>query len=208
MSSVSRLPDGFGYIHEKIPTIVTDLIFFSPKNFTGTRVEGYLANRAILTKRAIEALRDVQAALLEFNLGLKIIDAYRPVKATQFLVKWIENPDNVGFSHIFFPKVARDEIISRGYVAKKSEHNRGSALDVVLLSLDDGIEIDMGSRCGLFDEMSHLRYPKLSSQQRANRMLLYQTMKSNGFKSFEQEWWHYRLDNEPYPDEYFNFDVI
>jgi zinc D-Ala-D-Ala dipeptidase len=203
----SKLPDGFGYIDEKVPTIKTDLIFYSTTNFTGTRVAGYFANRAILTNKAIESLKEVQSDLMEFNLGIKIIDSYRPVKGTQYLVNWIENPNNVGFSHIFFPNVTREEIISKGYVAKKSEHNRGSTLDVTLISFDEGREIDMGSICGLFDEISHLRYPNLSSQQRANRMLLYQVMKNHDFKSFEQEWWHYRLLNEPFPDQYFDFNI-
>jgi zinc D-Ala-D-Ala dipeptidase len=207
MSSVSRLPHGFGYVQDSVPDIATDLIFYSSSNFTGTRVDGYNANRAILTKKAIRSLKDVQTELKEFNLGIKIIDAYKPVKGTRYLVTWIENPDNVGLSHIFFPKISREEIISRGYLAKKSGHSRGSALDITLISLDDNMEIDMGSICGLFDEISRLRYPNLSSQQRANRLLLYQVMKNNGFESYEKEWWHYQLLDEPFPDQYFDFDI-
>jgi D-alanyl-D-alanine dipeptidase len=205
--SNNTLPDGFGYVDESIPSIKSDLLFYSTSNFTGTQVVGYFTNRAILTLKAIESLKNVQTSFMEFNLGVKIIDAYRPVKGTQYLVNWIKSSGNVGFSHIFFPKVTREEIINYGYVAKKSEHNRGSALDMTLISLDDGKELDMGSICGLFDEISHLRYSNLTSQQRANRMLLYQVMCNNGFKSFETEWWHFRLSDEPFPDQYFDFDV-
>ncbi|MBQ6281256.1 MAG: hypothetical protein IJK69_04270 [Oscillospiraceae bacterium] len=98
-------------------------------------------------------------------------------------------------------------MFAEGYIAKQSSHSRGSAVDLTLLDMKTGKELDMGSPFDLFSEASHPDYRGITEEQYENRMLLRRVMLRNGFAPIDCEWWHFALKNEPYPDTYFNFPV-
>ena len=107
----------------------------------------------------------------------------------------------------FYPELAKTELFSNGYIAKQSSHSRGSTVDLTLLDMRTGKEIDMGSPFDLFSDISHPDSREVTDEQYANRMFLQDVMVRNGFKPISCEWWHFTLEDEPYPDTYFEFPV-
>lgn len=107
----------------------------------------------------------------------------------------------------FYPDLEKQELFSRGYIAKYSSHSRGSAVDLTLLDMSTGREVDMGSPFDLFNEISHPDCRAVTDEQYENRMFLQSAMVRNGFKPIDCEWWHFSLADEPYPDTYFTFPV-
>ncbi|MBL4905313.1 MAG: peptidase M15, partial [Flavobacteriaceae bacterium] len=93
------------------------------------------------------------------------------------------------------------------YIAAKSGHTRGSTVDLTILDLKTGEEIDMGSPYDFFGEQSHPPFEQISALQKKNRFLLRKIMLANGFSPYENEWWHFTLKNEPFPNTYFNFPI-
>jgi D-alanyl-D-alanine dipeptidase len=98
-------------------------------------------------------------------------------------------------------------MITDGYVATRSAHSRGSAVDLTLVRLDTGELLAMGGRHDLMDERSHHGAPGISNSEAANRGHLRSVMERCGFEAYQREWWHYSLRDEPYPDTYFDFPV-
>lgn len=198
---------GFVQIHEAIPNIVYDIRYFSTDNFVGARVDGYHKATAYLSKEAAEALKKVQTALNEEGLGLKIFDAYRPQKAVNHFVRWGSVVADTLTKAKYYPEIEKARVFELGYVAKKSGHTRGSTLDLTIVYLDTKEEMDMGSGWDFFGEISHHDSPLVGDVHTANRNKLRNLMKKHGFKEYKNEWWHYTLADEPYPNTYFNFDV-
>ena len=107
----------------------------------------------------------------------------------------------------FYPDLEKQELFARGYIARQSSHSRGSTVDVTLLDMQTGKELDMGSPFDLFSEVSHPDYRGITEEQYANRMILRHAMVRGGFLPIDCEWWHFSLKDEPYPDTYFAFPV-
>ena len=107
----------------------------------------------------------------------------------------------------FYPELEKQELFSKGYVASQSSHSRGSTVDLTLLDMTTGKELDMGSPFDLFSEVSHPDYKGITPEQYENRMRLQRVMVRNGFEPIDCEWWHFSLAQEPYPDTYFDFPV-
>ncbi len=207
--TTAPLPGGFVYLDRVIPEIVIDLKYYGTHNFVGERIDGYLQPRCILTKEAAAALKKVQEELKPFGLGLKVFDAYRPQRAVDHFVRWAENKADVRMKDEFYPRVPKDKLFTEGYIAARSSHSRGSTVDLTILPLppEEGKELDMGKGFDFFGPESWPQHRALPPSQRALRMLLHVLMKKHGFASYEQEWWHFTLKNEPFPDTYFNFPV-
>ena len=72
----------------------------------------------------------------------------------------------------FYPNLEKQELFKKGYIAKMSSHSRGSAVDLTLLDMRSGKELDMGSPFDLFSELSHPDSPGVTEEQYENRMLL------------------------------------
>ena len=138
---------------------------------------------------------------------LKVFDAYRPSRAVKHFVFWGIEDQDVRMKPYFYPELEKQELFSRGYVASKSSHSRGSTVDLTLLDMNTGKELDMGSPFDLFSEVSHPDYRGITQAQYENRMLLQRAMLRNGFEPIDCEWWHFTLEQEPYPDTYFDFPV-
>ncbi|MBQ7739899.1 MAG: M15 family metallopeptidase [Eubacterium sp.] len=197
----------FVLLSDYVPGIVQEIRYFSTYNFVGDRIDGYEEPCAIITKEAARALKTVSNEANVLGWRLKIFDAYRPAKAVRHFVMWgIEDLDQ-RMKPFFYPDLEKQELFKQGYIASRSSHSRGSTVDLTLLDMKSGKELDMGSPFDFFSEMSHPDYKGITEEQYNNRMLLRDIMLRNGFEPMFCEWWHFTLKNEPYPETYFEFPV-
>jgi D-alanyl-D-alanine dipeptidase len=203
------LPAGFVYVDAFIPDLVLEIRYHSEDNFTGCRIKGYERPAAILTEPAAVALQHVAADLEQFGLGLKIFDAYRPQQAVNDFVRWAKDPGEQRTKPTYYPHVDKANLIRQGYIAARSGHSRGSTVDLTLVSLgpEGPRELDMGTGWDFFGPESWPGSRAVSAVQRAHRMLLRVLMEKHGFAPLQQEWWHFTLRDEPFPNEYFDFPV-
>jgi D-alanyl-D-alanine dipeptidase len=201
------LPPGFVDVQRQIPSIQVELAYAGRHNFVGRPIDGYFANRAILSKEAAAALKRVQTELAQKGLGLKIFDAYRPKKAVRHFYRWSQNPRDLLTKRTYYPELDKNQLFRQGYIARKSSHSRGSTVDLTLVRLDTGKALDMGTIFDFFSTRSWYQSKQVSPRQKANRKLLRETMMKQGFEPFPQEWWHFTLAQEPWPRHYFDFDV-
>ncbi len=160
------------------PTIVVDLRYATANNFTGAPLPGYDANRAYLRREAASALARVQRDLVARGLALKIFDAYRPVRATLAMVDWTE-------------RVHRPDLLKDGYIASRSRHNLGLAVDLTLIDRASGQELAMGTPFDTFAAAAHTA--SATGLSAVNRQKLKAAMEAEGFQNYDQEWWHYTL---------------
>nr|MBQ6241109.1 M15 family metallopeptidase [Lachnospiraceae bacterium] len=212
MLSVRKKPDpmdpsGFVLLADHVPGVVQEIRYYTSYNFIGDRIDGYEEPCAIITREAAWALSEVANELNVQGYRLKIFDAYRPVKAVKHFVLWgIEDLD-LRMKPFFYPDLEKQELFAKGYIAKLSSHSRGSAVDLTLLDMKTGREVDMGSPFDLFDPVSHPDYTGITQEQYDNRMVLRRAMLRHGFQPIDCEWWHFCLKDEPYPETYFEFPV-
>ncbi len=205
-----RLPDGFVYCETVIPDIRVDLRYATTHNFVGEKIDGYRRPRCILTRQAASALRRVQEELRAFGFGLKIFDAYRPQQAVDHFVRWANDTGDTRMKAEFYPGVAKGNLFKDDYIAARSGHSRGSTVDLTIVTLRGelaGMELSMGTSFDFFGPESWPEYPAITAQQRANRLILQGAMRKQGFRSYAKEWWHFTLENEPFPATYFDFPV-
>jgi zinc D-Ala-D-Ala dipeptidase len=205
-----QLPNGFVYVDRVVPNIVIELRYYAEHNFVGERIDGYLKPRCILTKEAANGLLQVQEELKPFGLGLKIFDAYRPQKAVDHFVRWANNLEDTRTKAEFYPDINKNTLIKDAYIAGRSSHSRGSTVDLTIISLQSGTpdkELDMGTHFDFFGPTSWPLFSGQAPDLRAHRMLLHILMKKHGFKPYQEEWWHFTLGNEPFPETYFNFPI-
>ena len=198
---------GFVLLSDVVPSIVQEIRYFSTFNFIGDRIDGYEEPCAIATKDAARALKSVSNEMLVRGYRLKIFDAYRPVRAVKHFILWGIEDEDIRMKPYFYPEINKQDTFAMGYIAKQSSHSRGSAIDLTLLDMATGKELDMGSPFDMFSERSHPDYRGITDEQYENRMILQNSMVRNGFEPYECEWWHFRLADEPFPDTYFNFPV-
>lgn len=166
------------------PSIRLDVRYATPDNFTGAPLPGYEVPRALLRPDAAAALARVQRRLRAEGLGLKVFDAYRPVRATLAMVEWAERTGNRW-------------VLDEGYVARRSGHNRGGTVDLTLVRLDTGEELEMGTPYDTFSEAAHTA--NATGRVRENRMRLVRAMEAEGFRNYEKEWWHFSRAGEYEP---------
>ena len=205
--TVTMDPSGFVLLADYVPGIIQEIRYYSTYNFIADRIDGYEEPCAILTKEAARALRSVSNEMNAQGFRLKVFDAYRPACAVKQFVLWgIEDLDQ-RMKPFFYPDLEKQEVFAGGYIAKQSSHSRGSAVDLTLLDMQTGKEVDMGGPFDLFSEISHPDYRGITDEQYENRMFLQRAMTRNGFAPIFCEWWHFMLEDEPYPETYFEFPV-
>lgn len=202
-----KLPKGFVYLSEIDGTIKSELRYLSNNNFIGKPIDGYYNNCVIVTKETADALHKVQTFLAKKGLSIKIFDAYRPQQAVNHFVKWARVLNDTLMKRAYYPEVPKSTLFKRGYIASKSGHTRGSTVDLTIVNIKTGKELDMGSPYDFFGIESHPFYKKLEKNQKENRMQLRTIMLAHGFKPYNNEWWHFTLRNEPFPKTYFNFPI-
>ena len=204
---VTMDPSGFVVLADYIPSIVQEIRYHSTYNFIGDRIDGYEEPCALLTIEAARALKAVSNEVNVQGYRLKIFDAYRPARAVRHFVLWgIEDLD-LRMKPFFYPDLDKQDLFKLGYIASQSGHSRGSTVDLTLLDMTTGKEVDMGSPFDLFSEISHPDSRAVTEEQYANRMILQKAMVRSGFVPIDCEWWHFTLKDEPYPDTYFEFPV-
>ena len=200
-------PSGFVLLADYVPNIIQEIRYYSTYNFIGERIDGYEEPCALLTKEAARALKSVSNELFVQGYRLKVFDAYRPARAVKHFVLWGIEDQDIRMKPYFYPGLEKQELFSKGYIARLSSHSRGSAVDLTLLDMQSGKELDMGSPFDLFSEISHPDCRSITEEQYENRMILRRAMLRSGFAPIDCEWWHFYLKNEPYPETYFEFPV-
>ena len=198
-------PSGFVLLSDYVPGIIQEIRYFSTYNFIGERIDGYEEPCALFTKEAARALKAVANEMAVRGMRLKVFDAYRPACAVKHFVLWGIEDQDIRMKPYFYPGLEKQELFAKGYIAKLSSHSRGSTVDLTLLDMQTGKELDMGSPFDFFGEISHPDYTGITEEQYNNRMILQRAMVRNGFKPLDCEWWHFTLSDEPYPNTYFEF---
>ncbi|BDH05328.1 M15 family metallopeptidase [Streptomyces seoulensis] len=226
-----RAPKDFVALSAVDPTIIQEMRYFTPHNFVGERIDGYQQPVCLLTRPAAEALHQAQRRLLRHGYSLKVYDCYRPQRAVDHFVRWAEDLDDETMKPEFYPEVDKTRLFADGYIAEKSGHSRGSTMDLTVVELParptrpyvpgqplvschapksqrfPDNSLDMGTGFDCFDPLAHTLDPRVQGVQRANRLLLKNTLERLGFVNLAEEWWHYTYKPEPYPDTYFDFPV-
>lgn len=161
--------------------IRTDVRYATADNFTGAALPGYERPLAMLRPHAARALARVNARLRADGLALKVFDGYRPIRATQAMVSWAQRTGN-------------QWVLDQGYVARYSGHNRGATVDLTVVRLSDGAELDMGTPYDTFSEAAHTA--NATGTVRENRQRLVRAMEAEGWVNYSKEWWHFSLPGE------------
>ncbi len=204
---LAQIPEGFVNITDIDATIRVELRYFTTNNFVGRKIRGYKGNTAYLTISAAKALQMAHREAEKVGLGVLIYDAYRPQQAVDYFGEWSKIPGDTLKKNYFYPNIKKAQLFNQGFIASKSGHSRGSTVDITLYSLESGDPIDMGSRYDLFSSKSFHNSGLVKAPQLTNRNLLRSIMQNAGFKAYTKEWWHYTLIDEPFPNQYFNFEV-
>jgi zinc D-Ala-D-Ala dipeptidase len=227
-----KAPAAFVSLRDVAPSILHDIRYFTRHNFIGRRIHGYRAPLCILTRDAATALARVQDAVVAQGYTLKVYDCYRPQRAVDDFVRWARRLRDRRMKREFYPRVDKSRLFADGYIAERSGHSRGSTLDLTLVELPAREQprwtrgrfglvncfapygerfpdntIDMGTGYDCFDTLAHTLDPRIQGAQRANRLRLKTAMEAAGFTNYENEWWHYTLADEPFPDTFFDFPV-
>ena len=201
------LPQTCAYVREIGPDALEDIRYAGSHNFMGRPADGYRAARAVLTLPAALALKKAAAEFAKKGLRLLIYDAYRPQRAVDDFVRWAQDENDTVGKAEFYPTLEKRELFPRGYIARRSGHSRGSTVDLTLTDAK-GTPLDMGGEFDWFSPISAHEYAYLTVEQKENRRLLKDGLEDAGFEAYSEEWWHYRLKDEPYPETYFDFEII
>jgi len=199
--------EDFVFVDELVSGVRWDAKYATWDNFTGKPVDGYLANRIVGSRALCAALKSAREKAESCGFGLLLWDGYRPQRAVDCFLYWSQQPEDGRTKGRHYPNLERADIVGQGYVAAKSGHSRGSAVDLTLFDLATRSLVPMGGDHDLMDAVSHHGAIGITSVEARNRRSLRSIMESSGFNSFDCEWWHYSLQDEPYPNTYFDFSV-
>ncbi len=191
---------------DAIPDLIIDPRYYRDFNFVGERIDGYEEECLLFSRKGANALAICNERAHYLGYRMKIYDAYRPMRAVAHFLRWMHD-DSVKTKEHFYPDIDKSEIVSAGYISPRSAHARGSAIDLTLVDMASGEDLDMGGEFDFFGERSHLDYVGLTEQQRKNRHILREIMQDGGFRGISCEWWHFILKDEPFADVYFDFAV-
>ena len=199
------------WLREVAPGVAEDIRYATSRNFVGRCIDGYDAPKCLLTPPAAAAVATAQAELAADGLGLVVWDCYRPERAVADFARWAHDLSDTATKAEYYPDVSKSELFARGYIALRSGHSRGSTLDVGLLRRDPAsgrcVPVDMGTPFDFFDPRSHTDAPGTSPEAHRNRMLLREVLTRAGFRNLPEEWWHFTLADEPYPETTFDVPV-
>ncbi len=206
-SSHSHLPQGFVYLHAIDPSIDQKLTFATTHNCVGKKLDGYQGHQAICTLAAAKALKKAQKDLQKKypHYSLRVLDAYRPVRAVKHLKRWATDLHDTKTKSQCYPHLNKKELAGHYVASNQSSHSRGSAVDIVIINTKTGQPLDYGPE--FFGKYSHIDYKGLRPNQKKNRYLLRKLMVKHNFKPYDAEFWHYTLNNEPFPKTYFDFVI-
>jgi zinc D-Ala-D-Ala dipeptidase len=227
--ALALLPAQFVALDRIDPTIQQDMRYATRHNFVGRRIHGYRDPVCILTRPAARALHRAQRRLGRDGYGLRVYDCYRPTRAVDQFARWAANAADQKMKREFYPHVDKSRAFELGYIAHRSGHSRGSAVDLTLVRrpakpprawdgrlrpcaapyrkrFRDG-SLNMGTTYDCIDPRAHTFDARISGRPHRNRLRLRDAMNHAGFAPYDNEWWHFTLRGEPYPEKYFNFPV-
>jgi D-alanyl-D-alanine dipeptidase len=216
-ASAADLPAGFVRLADVDPSIRQDMRYAGGENFLGRPAAGYDAPACILTKQAAEALSKVQKTLAAEKLTLVVFDCYRPVSAVEDFAAWVRGSKSK--DPLWHPNVRRSDLIRQGYIATRSGHSRGSTVDLAIAPIvsaapsnpacgaQNAGTLDFGTGFDCLDPTSATAYTPLPSEAAANRKRLVEAMRAAGFRNYKNEWWHFTLVGEPFPNRRFDFPI-
>ncbi|MBR0964313.1 M15 family metallopeptidase [Bradyrhizobium diazoefficiens] len=211
------LPGGFVYLRDIDPTIIQDIRYATPNNFVGRPLAGYGAGECVVKREVGLRLKAVQQDLAVQNLSLKMFDCYRPARASLDMVKWSQNGHETVAERRYNPRIPKTELFRLGYIASRSQHSTGAALDLTLVDLkaDNSAKpdpskayadctapvearlpegsVDMGTGYDCTDAKGHTAAASITPEQRAWRRRLVAAMAKQGFVNYAKEWWHFSL---------------
>ncbi len=219
------------YLKDIDPSIIQEMRYAGYHNFVGHPLPGYEKAACILTRQAAEKLKAIQTQLKSSGYTLKVYDCYRPQKTVDFFIAWSQDIHQQSMKAEFYPTINKKDVFKLGYVSAKSSHSRGSTVDLTIVKLPIRPEpayhphqklvacdasyqqryhdnsIDMGTGYDCFDNLAHPDNTNVSLTVYLNRMFLRYWMTKYGFLPLTEEWWHFTLKDEPYPETYFNFNI-
>jgi D-alanyl-D-alanine dipeptidase len=201
------MKDDFVFLDEFAPGIRWDAKYATWDNFTGKPVDGYFANRIVGTRALCAALENAQEKAASLGFGLLVWDGYRPQRAVDCFLRWSAQPEDGRTKPRHYPNITKADMFTRGYVAARSGHSRGSTVDLTLYHLTTGELAPMGGNHDLMDPVSHHGAAGITPVEARNRRHLRSVMEDCGFRAYNFEWWHYTLKDEPHPDDYFDFPI-
>ena len=201
------LPEGFVYIDELIEDCILDAKYWGTDNFLGRPVAGYEQPLVVMSAEAAQACVRAAERLRRQGYVMKLFDAYRPQRAVDDFIAWVDDLSDQRRKPIHYPNVNKADMFELGYLARRSGHSRGSSVDLSLVDATTWQELDMGSIFDFMDVRSHIVTPGLTEAQARNRAMLRDAMVACGFETYSCEWWHFNLVTEPYSDTYFDFPV-
>ena len=209
------LPDGLVYLRDIDPSIAQDIRYATTNNFVGRPLDGYEAPECILRRDVATALAQVQRDLAAANLGLKVYDCYRPTRAVGTMARWANDGRPGGSTKRFYPRMQKNTLFGLGYIASRSAHSTGTAVDLTLVDAPPAkvppfdpaatygactapVEqrspdnsLDMGTGYDCFDGTSATRSSGITDEQHRRRERLVQAMGRRGFSNYHREWWHF-----------------
>lgn len=200
------VPD-FVVLSDIASDIIVEMRYFSEYNFVGQRIRGYEEPIALVTRDVALALKKASDDVSSMGYKLKIWDAYRPQMAVDHFIEWAKDINDIKMKRYFYPEEDKANLFVHGFIAARSSHSRGSAVDITLYDVRNEYDVDMGGTFDYFGPRSYSDYSNLTEQQKMHRDLLRTVMHKHGFKGISTEWWHFILIDEPYPNQYFNFPV-
>ena len=224
------LPVGFVYLRDVDPTIVQDIRYAGADNFVGRPLPGYAAAECILRRDVAAALKRVQADLAESGLALKVYDCYRPERAVRAMAQWATDSRSGDVNNRFFPRLSKSSLFARGYIAARSPHSTGIAVDLTLIAVSNATaaifdsaarygpctgpaakrspdnSLDMGTGFDCFDVNSHTGSASIDAEQMRRRALLVAVMAKRGFRNYYREWWHFAYVNGG-PASHYDFPI-
>ena len=231
MSKNKKLHEGFVYIDEIDNSIIVNLKYFTKDNFIGEKIPHYKVNRGIMTKEAAIALSKAQKKFLEKGYSIVIYDAYRPSSSVKYFSEWMKEQNNTKRKKFHYPYIEKKSDMANVYINEISGHSRGSTIDMTIIDLKKTLlkesiyeerifngkiypynndnTIDCGTSFDLMDpaSWSDNNIFNFTEEQKKNRKFIKDIMESEGFKILKEEWWHFTLKNEPFPNDYFDFEI-
>ncbi|MBN9586845.1 MAG: M15 family metallopeptidase [Afipia sp.] len=215
--AASPLPADFVYLRDVDPSILQDMRYATANNFVGRVLNGYEAGECIVTRSVGAALRRVQQDLRPRGLSLKMYDCYRPQRAVDDMYVWAQDGHETAAQHRYNPKMSKADLFRLGYIARRSGHSTGKAVDLTIVQLplrqvrpfDPAADyadctgpqtlrapdssVDMGAGYDCSDEKAHTGSRAITADQRKWRDTLVSAMAKQGFVNFRLEWWHFSL---------------
>lgn len=185
-------------------SIMVEMKYLTTDNFVGSVIDGYLANKCLMTKEAAIALAKAQKLAQKQNFSLLVHDCYRPQRGVDHFIRWSKNPEDIKTKQRYYPNIKKNLLFKLGYIAEKSGHSRGSTVDLTLYDLQNKKSLEMGTIYDFLDPLSNTENPKVDKEALSNRQILVNIMDQAGFKNYSKEWWHYTLRDEPNKEIYLN----